>query len=197
MQMADRSVATQRLTAAERAAYTAMFAAEGYCVVRGLFTAQDVQKISDAFDRLLSSGVSAVCSDRGHRKSISQQLRDKWRPNDASGNSLNRSRASITTAAGASFALSPRWDLRPEQQQEAVANPRPELLATHLISQCGKQEPVLAELGQDPRLLTLAADVLDRQALAAAGEHSLHQIINQAHFKAPGEAPQAHSHGCG
>ena len=195
--MADRVVATQRPTAEERAGYVAMFATEGYCVVRGLFTAQDVQSISDAFDRLLSSGVSAICSDRGHRESISQQLREKWCPDDVSGNSLNRSRASIMTAAGASFALSPRWDLRPEQQEEAVANPHPELLATHLISQCGKQEPVLAELGRDPRLLTLAADLLDQQALAAAGEHSLHQIINQAHFKAPREASPAHFHSCG
>lgn len=185
--MADRVLATQRPTAEQRATYTAMFASEGYCVVRGLFTAQDVQKISDAFDRLLSSGVSAVCADREHRESISQQLREQWNPNDSSGNSLNRSRANVMAASGASFALSPRCDLRPEQQQEAVANPRPELLATHLISQCGKQEPVLAALGSDPRLLTLAADVLDQQALATAGEHSLHQIINQAHFKAPGD----------
>lgn len=177
--------ATRRPTADERAAYTAMFVAEGYCVVRGLFSTQEVRTISDAFDRLLSTGVGTICADRKHRAEVSQQLREKWRPNDASGNSLNRSRASITAASGATFALSPRTDLRPEQQQDAVANPRPELLATHLISQCGKQEPVLAELGRDPRLLTLAADVLDQQALAAAGEHSLYQIINQAHFKAP------------
>ena len=49
--------ATQRPTAEERAAYTAMFVAEGYCVVRGLFSAEEVQTISDAFDRLLSTGV--------------------------------------------------------------------------------------------------------------------------------------------
>ena len=177
--------ATPRPTAEERAAYTAMFVAEGYCVVRGLFTAQEVRTISDAFDRLLGSGVSSICADLEHRGNISQQLRERWRPDDTSGNSLNRSRASVTAASGATFAVSPRHDLRPQQQHEAVANPRPDLLATHLISQCGKQEPVLAELGRDPRLLTLAADVLDQHALAVAGEHSLYQVINQAHFKAP------------
>lgn len=178
--------ATQRPTADERATYTAMFVAEGYCVVRELFSAEEVQMIADAFDRLLgSAGVGAICANREHCENLSEQLREKWRPDDASGNSLNRSRASITAASGATFALSPRLDLRPEQQRDVLANPRPELLATHLVSQCGKQEPVLAELGRDPRLLTLAADVLDQQALAAVGEHSLYQIINQAHFKAP------------
>lgn len=153
-----------------------------YCVVRQLFSPPEVSAISQAFDRLLD-GVSAICAE--HRADISQQLREKWQPADATGNSLNRGRASAVASSGSNYALSPRPDLSAEQQREAVERPRPELLATHLISDCGKQEPVLAALGQDPRLLTLAADVLDQQALAHAGERSLYQLINQAHFKAP------------
>ena len=42
----------------------------------------------------------------------------------------------------------------------AIASPTPERLSLHLISQCGKEESVLAGYGRDPRLLTLAADVL-------------------------------------
>ncbi len=44
---------------------------------------------------------------------------------------------------------------------------------------CGAAEPVLSRFGQDPRLLTLASWVLRSRCM--------HQLINQAHFKLPGD----------
>jgi len=44
---------------------------------------------------------------------------------------------------------------------------------------CGAAEPVLLEVGADPRLLTLAAELL--------GSAEMSQLINQAHFKLPGD----------
>ena len=44
---------------------------------------------------------------------------------------------------------------------------------------CGAAEPVLSELGSDPRLIAIAAQVL--------GSDTVEQLINQAHFKFPGD----------
>ena len=44
---------------------------------------------------------------------------------------------------------------------------------------CGAAEPVLSELGQDPRLLAMVSQLL--------GSRQMTQIINQAHFKLPGD----------
>ena len=44
---------------------------------------------------------------------------------------------------------------------------------------CGAAEPVLSEYGRDLRLLRLAASLL--------GSTEMHQLINQAHFKYPGD----------
>ena len=157
-----------------RAAAAAMFAERGYCVVRQLFSADDVARIAAAFDGLLAN-VDRICAEHGEQ--ITTQLRANWKPNSPGENSLNRGRAGVRVASGSNYALSPRPDLSPQRQREAVEAPTAELMASHLISDCGKEEPVLAELGRDPRLLTLAADVLDRQALAAAGQHSLYRVL--------------------
>ncbi len=44
---------------------------------------------------------------------------------------------------------------------------------------CGAAEPVLSEYGKDPRLLQMAASLL--------GSNEMNQLINQAHFKLPGD----------
>jgi len=44
---------------------------------------------------------------------------------------------------------------------------------------CGAAEPVLAEMGRHPRLVRLAAQLLGSEAMI--------QIINQAHYKLPGD----------
>ena len=44
---------------------------------------------------------------------------------------------------------------------------------------CGAAEPVLSAYGMDPRLLEMAAQLL--------GSHEMSQLINQAHFKLPGD----------
>lgn len=44
---------------------------------------------------------------------------------------------------------------------------------------CGAAEPVLSEFGGDPRLLAIAAQLL--------GSRTMSQLINQAHFKLPGD----------
>jgi ectoine hydroxylase-related dioxygenase (phytanoyl-CoA dioxygenase family) len=49
----------------------------------------------------------------------------------------------------------------------------------HRIVWCGAAEPVLSEFGRDPRLLDMASQLL--------GSSSMNQLINQAHFKLPGD----------
>lgn len=49
----------------------------------------------------------------------------------------------------------------------------------HRVVWCGAAEPSLSRYGADPRLLSLAAQVL--------GTRELDQLINQAHFKRPGD----------
>ena len=47
------------------------------------------------------------------------------------------------------------------------------------ISWCGAAEPVLSKYGKDPRLLSVASQLL--------GVKRMSQLINQAHFKLPGD----------
>jgi ectoine hydroxylase-related dioxygenase (phytanoyl-CoA dioxygenase family) len=49
----------------------------------------------------------------------------------------------------------------------------------HRIVWCGAAEPVLGAYGRDPRLLSTAADLL--------GSDEMNHLINQAHFKLPGD----------
>lgn len=49
----------------------------------------------------------------------------------------------------------------------------------HRIVWCGAVEPVLDAYGRDPRLLSMASDLL--------GSDEMSQLINQAHFKLPGD----------
>lgn len=49
----------------------------------------------------------------------------------------------------------------------------------HRIVWCGAAEPVLSEYGKDPRLLAMASELL--------GSTAMSQLINQAHFKIPGD----------
>ena len=49
----------------------------------------------------------------------------------------------------------------------------------HRIVWCGAAEPVLSSFGRDPRLVHLAAQLL--------GSSTMSQLINQAHFKLPGD----------
>ncbi len=51
--------------------------------------------------------------------------------------------------------------------------------ALHRVVWCGGAEPVLARYGDDPRFLSLAAEVLGSKALV--------QLVQQAHFKLPGD----------
>jgi ectoine hydroxylase-related dioxygenase (phytanoyl-CoA dioxygenase family) len=49
----------------------------------------------------------------------------------------------------------------------------------HRIVWCGAAEPLLSRYGMDPRLLAMAAQIL--------GSSEMNQLINQAHFKEPGD----------
>ena len=49
----------------------------------------------------------------------------------------------------------------------------------HRVAWCGAAEPVLADYGRDPRLVSMAAALL--------GSPRMTQLINQAHFKMPGD----------
>ena len=52
-------------------------------------------------------------------------------------------------------------------------------VAIHRVVWCGAAEPVLCRYGRDPRLVTIAARLL--------GSAAMSQLINQAHFKLPGD----------
>lgn len=58
-----------------------------------------------------------------------------------------------------------------------VVTPSP--FALHRVVWCGGAEPALGRYGDDPRFLSLAADVLGSRALV--------QLVQQAHFKLPGD----------
>lgn len=60
-----------------------------------------------------------------------------------------------------------------------VLNPRDGHTAVARIVWCGAAEPVLLRYGADPRLLKMAARLL--------GSREMDQLINQAHFKMPGD----------
>ncbi|MCP3981252.1 MAG: phytanoyl-CoA dioxygenase family protein [bacterium] len=49
----------------------------------------------------------------------------------------------------------------------------------HRVVWCGAAEPVLSNYGRDPRILTPASQLL--------GSPEMNQLINQAHFKLPGD----------
>jgi ectoine hydroxylase-related dioxygenase (phytanoyl-CoA dioxygenase family) len=49
----------------------------------------------------------------------------------------------------------------------------------HRVVWCGACEPILLQLGADPRLVSMAAQLLECTRM--------HQLINQAHFKLPGD----------
>ena len=161
------------MDAAKRRRYQEEFQSQGYCVVRGLFKPADVAQIASAFDRIRGPAFNSVVE--ANRDEISAKLRDVWTPG-------GRARANTLSPTGANFSVVPSPTVA--DPELAIAEPTPDRLSLHLISQCGREESVLAEFGRDPRLLTLAADVL---GLAEASQSEMHQIINQAHFKQPGD----------
>lgn len=62
---------------------------------------------------------------------------------------------------------------------EAEADDEPEDVRIQRVVWCGSAEPILSQLGRDPRLLQIAAQLL--------GAREFDQLINQAHFKFPGD----------
>jgi len=62
---------------------------------------------------------------------------------------------------------------------ERVATPGGSRVRINRIVWCGAAEPVLATFGGDPRLVGMAAQLL--------GSAEMSQLINQAHFKLPGD----------
>jgi ectoine hydroxylase-related dioxygenase (phytanoyl-CoA dioxygenase family) len=57
--------------------------------------------------------------------------------------------------------------------------PRPADVQIHRVVWCGASEPVLSEFGRDPRLVRPACQLLETPTVS--------QLINQAHFKFPGD----------
>jgi ectoine hydroxylase-related dioxygenase (phytanoyl-CoA dioxygenase family) len=61
-----------------------------------------------------------------------------------------------------------------------VVDPLPNgAIKIHRIVWCGAAEPVLSDFGSHPRLVEMAGQLL--------GSSSMNQLINQAHFKLPGD----------
>jgi ectoine hydroxylase-related dioxygenase (phytanoyl-CoA dioxygenase family) len=63
-------------------------------------------------------------------------------------------------------------------ERSASGSDCPEL-RIHRIVWCGAAEPALSQFGMDVRLLAMAAQLL--------GSNEMNQLINQAHFKQPGD----------
>jgi ectoine hydroxylase-related dioxygenase (phytanoyl-CoA dioxygenase family) len=63
--------------------------------------------------------------------------------------------------------------------QSLPANDRSSRVRIDRIVWCGAAEPTLSAFGQDRRLLQMASMLL--------GSDEMHQLINQAHFKCPGD----------
>ena len=171
------------LTAAERREYTQHFVESGYCIVRGLFSPAEVAQISGGLDGLLLRCDELVGS---HAAEISTQLQARagqWaaaRAGDeaeeekgqepAGFSQASALRANVRAGSGTNFAVGPPASLTPAARAEAIANPTAATVSAHMASDIGRESALLAEFGRYPRLLTLAADVLDGAALRAAGQ---------------------------
>jgi len=147
-----------------------------------------VAQISDELDALLRSCESEVGN---HAAEISEQLQARAKLRTGEENRpTGFSRASALragfSAGGAGFSVGPPASLNEAQREGAIANPRADTIAVHMISDVGQASQLLSEFGSHPRLLTLAADVLDGTALRQDGQQHMLQTVNQAHFKAPG-----------
>ena len=103
----------------------------GFMVQPGVFSAAEVARMCEAFDRLEATA---------------------------------RRLGSTTMHDGSQFVL----DTTPSGA-----------IKIHRIVWCGAAEPVLSKFGRDPRLLEMAGQLL--------GSSSMNQLINQAHFKLPGD----------
>lgn len=70
-----------------------------------------------------------------------------------------------------------------------VANLEPSLKTMSLrhVAWVGRTEPELAELGRDPRILSVAAQALGLDDLKREGHAHITQMINQAHYKEPND----------
>lgn len=106
---------------------------DGFVVVRGLWTPQEVDVMRRAFDRL------AEIADRVREPGLHD---------------------------GSDFVLD-------------APDPAPAPVRIHRVVWCGGAVPPLDALGQHPRLLAIAAQLL--------GTRRVQQLINQAHFKRPGD----------
>lgn len=60
-----------------------------------------------------------------------------------------------------------------------VVEPQEHAVRIHRVVWCGGAEPVLSRMGRDARLVAVAAQLL--------GSNQMEQLINQAHFKLPGD----------
>jgi ectoine hydroxylase-related dioxygenase (phytanoyl-CoA dioxygenase family) len=114
-----------------------VFYEQGFILLRGVFDADDIAVMSDAFDRL---------------KRMAQSL---------AGNVMHN---------GANFVV----------EQVAVGDRR----VAHIrrISWCGGADQTLLDYGADPRLLQIASALLNSD--------QMNQLINQVHFKEPGDTVQ-------
>jgi ectoine hydroxylase-related dioxygenase (phytanoyl-CoA dioxygenase family) len=106
---------------------------EGFAVIRGLWTPQEVEAMRRGFDRL------ADIADRVRRSGPHR---------------------------GSDFVLD-------------VPADRAQSVRIQRVVWCGGAQAALDKLGSDPRLLTIAAALL--------GTEQVEQLINQAHFKRPGD----------
>ena len=98
---------------------------------------------------------------------------DVFRPHE-----LEQMRAAFDRLESMAFALRESGMLRGSQFVIERGSGQP-AVRIHRIVWCGAAEPVLSRYGMDDRLLAMAAQLL--------GVREMNQLINQAHFKHPGD----------
>jgi hypothetical protein len=160
------AAAGRQLTPERRAEYVRAFEQHGFCVVRGLFGPEEVARISAAFDDLLGGVPALIAPQRSH---LGLQLRQTATTTHPS--------AQVVSKSGARYTLA----LHSGGDQ---GGDHDDALTVRHVTDCGSDSTVLAHLGRDPRLLTVASDVLGLPASSSPA--AMVQLINQAHYKEPG-----------
>lgn len=164
------------------------FHSRGYCIIRGFMPPDEVSALSSAFDDLYHVQANQILTEQ--RVQVLAALAEATDAEHA------RPIAICYSARGAkyTYALRPGVSLQ-SLIEEPDAMRVPTTISVVHIANAGLDDAsgTLERAGSDRRMLSLASLLLDRDALQRAvgfpRQDSPHiiQIINQAHFKSPGD----------
>jgi hypothetical protein len=145
----------------------AQFRKDGFLHIPALVPDEaDMKKIEEAFERVFKK-VEEVACDPANRDFIIEKSRTPG------------AHIVVLGKDGSRFTFQTRgtWS---EMTEPSMAT-----LSVRHVAWVGKQEPILAEYGRTPSMLSVAAQLLGADELRAGGHSHFDCIINQAHFKEP------------